>query len=145
MTNTAMNKSDVFFNRMVGWLAKRGISLYGSRQLAVRGRKSGEWRTNPVNPLTIDGQRYLVAPRGQTQWVRNIRVAGGGELRLGRKAEEFTAVELADADKPDILRAYLKKWAFEVGRFFDGVGADASAEDLARIAPQHPIFKITTR
>src|SRR5947208_12945271 len=111
------NRSTHIFNAAVARLTRMGISVYGSRVLAVRGRKSGEWRTNPVNPLTIDGQRYLVAPRGQTQWVRNLRVVGGGELRLGRKVEEFTAVELADADKPDILRPYLKKWAFEVGRF----------------------------
>src|SRR5262245_21680169 len=103
----------------VAWLTRRGLSLMGSRVLAVKGRKSGAWRTVPVNLLTIDGTRYLVAPRGHTQWVRNIRAAGGGELRLGRRAEPFTVTELADADKPPVIRAYLKRWGWEVGRFFD--------------------------
>jgi deazaflavin-dependent oxidoreductase (nitroreductase family) len=67
-----------------------GISVYGSRVLAVKGRKSGEWRTTPVNPLRVDGVRYLVAPRGNTQWVRNLRVVGTGELRVGAKTEPFT-------------------------------------------------------
>ncbi len=84
------------FNNSVRSLTRHGISIWGSRVLYVRGRKSGEWRTTPVNPLTHDGNRYLVAPRGHTQWVRNMRVAGGGELRVGRRVEKFTAAELAD-------------------------------------------------
>jgi deazaflavin-dependent oxidoreductase (nitroreductase family) len=111
--------------------------------LAVRGRKSGEWRTTPVNPLTVNGQRYLIAPRGQAQWVRNMRAAGAGELRVGRRTEPFTATELADADKPPVLREYLRKWGWEVGRFFEGVSKNASDEQLAGIAPGFPVFKIT--
>jgi deazaflavin-dependent oxidoreductase (nitroreductase family) len=130
------------FNKAVAGLTGLGISILGSRILAVRGRKSGEWRTTPVNLLVIDGQRYLVAPRGHTQWVRNMRVAGGGELRLGRKAEPFTATEVGDEDKPAILRAYLKRWKAEVGVFFGGVGPDSSEAELARISPDHPVFKI---
>ena len=76
-------RSTRIFNSAVGRLTRMGVSVYGSRVLAVRGRKSGEWRTTPVNPLTIDGQRYLISPRGNTQWVRNMRVTGGGELRIG--------------------------------------------------------------
>lgn len=130
------------FNAAVGGLARLGISLYGSRILAVRGRQSGEWRMVPVNPLTHEGARYLVAPRGETQWVRNLRVAGGGELRLGRRRDAFRATEVADRDKPPLLRAYLRIWAFEVAAFFDGVGAEAPEEALRRIAPGHPIFRI---
>ncbi|MFE2297749.1 nitroreductase family deazaflavin-dependent oxidoreductase [Streptomyces sp. NPDC059445] len=130
-------------NRAVAWITKRGLSLRGSRVLAVRGRKSGEWRTTPVNPLTLDGQRYLVAPRGHVQWTHNMRAAGGGELRLGKKVETFTAVEVADDDKASILRAYLKHWKAEVGVFFGGVGPDSSDEELRRIAPDHPVFRIT--
>ena len=133
------------FNRIVGSLARHGISLYGSRVLAVRGRKSGEWRTVPANPLTLDGQRYLVAPRGHTQWVRNLRVVGEGELRLGKKTEPFTAVELADEEKPLILREYLRKWAWEVGRFFENVDAKSSDERLLEIAPGFPVFRITSK
>ena len=120
-----------------------GISVYGSRVLAVRGRTSGEWRTTPVNPLTLtDGTRYLVAPRGNTQWVRNLRVVGTGELRVGRRTEPFRATEVADDDKPAILRDYLKRWKFEVGVFFDGVDAKAPTEKLREIAPGYPVFRI---
>ena len=130
------------FNKAVAGLTGLGISIMGSRILAVRGRKSGEWRTTPVNLLVIDGQQYLVAARGHTQWVRNMRGARGGELRLGRRTEPFTATELTDDEKPAILRAYLKRWKAEVGVFFGGVGPDSSEEDLRRIAPDHPVFKI---
>ena len=131
------------FNVIVGRLTRLGISVYGSRVLYVKGRTSGEWRSTPVNPLRLpDGTRYLVAPRGNTQWVRNMRAAGGGELRIGRKVEPFTATEVADDAKPAILRAYLRKWKFEVGVFFDGVDAKAPEEKLREIAPGYPIFRI---
>ena len=128
------------FNRSIAFLTRMGISVWGSRELRVKGRTSGEWRTTPVNLLTVDGRRYLVAPRGVTQWVRNLRVAGSGELRVGRRIETFHATELADADKVPILRAYLKRWKAEVGVFFGGVGADSPEADLQRIAPDHPVF-----
>jgi deazaflavin-dependent oxidoreductase (nitroreductase family) len=131
------------FNRIVAGLARIGVSLAGSRVLEVRGRKSGEWRSTPVNPLEFEGERYIVAPRGETQWVRNLRVSGGGRLRKGRRTEKFTATELPDDEKLPLLRAYLKKWAWEVGTFFQGVGADAPEEDLRRIAPLHPVFRIS--
>jgi deazaflavin-dependent oxidoreductase (nitroreductase family) len=130
------------FNVIVARLTRMGISVYGSRVLAVKGRKSGEWRTTPVNPLTLDGIRYLVAPRGNTQWVRNLRAVGTGELRVGRRTEPFTATEVDDADKPAILRGYLKRWKWEVGVFFDGVDAQAPEEKLREIAPGYPIFRI---
>ncbi|MEO8693479.1 MAG: nitroreductase/quinone reductase family protein [Acidimicrobiales bacterium] len=130
------------FNRIVAGLTRLGISVWGSRELRVRGRTSGEWRSTPVNLLTVDRTRYLVAPRGETQWVRNLRVAKQGELRVGRRTEAFTAVEILDDEKPTILRAYLKRWKAEVGVFFDGVSSKSSDEELRRIAPNHPIFCI---
>jgi deazaflavin-dependent oxidoreductase (nitroreductase family) len=132
------------FNRVVEAATRAGVSVWGSRVLRVRGRKSGEMRSTPVNLLTHAGARYLVAPRGQTQWVRNLRAAGEGELVLGRRVERFRAVELDDADKPDMLRAYLRRWKVEVGVFFEGVSADSPDEDLRRIAPDHPVFRIET-
>jgi deazaflavin-dependent oxidoreductase (nitroreductase family) len=132
-------------NGTVAALTRLGISILGSRVLYVRGRKSGEWRSTPVNPLSYEGKRYLVSPRGHTQWVRNMRAAGGGELRVGRRVERFTATELPDDVKPALLRAYLKRWKFEVGMFFDGIGPDASDEKLLQIAPGYPVFQITTR
>jgi deazaflavin-dependent oxidoreductase (nitroreductase family) len=131
------------FNRAVAGLTRVGISVYGSRVLVVRGRTSGLPRSVPVNLLSHDGERYLVAPRGTTQWVRNLRAAGEGELKLGRRTEPFTATEVPDADKLPILRFYLKRWAWEVGVFFDGVGAKASDDELRRIGPDHPVFRIT--
>ena len=137
-------KSTNVFNEAVAAMTRAGISIWGSRILAVRGRTSGEWRTTPVNPLTLNGERYLVAPRGETQWVRNMRAAGGGELRVGRRTDGFRATEIADADKVPILRAYLKRWKAEVGVFFDGVSATSSEAELQRIAPDHPVFRIET-
>jgi deazaflavin-dependent oxidoreductase (nitroreductase family) len=130
------------FNPLVQFLTRIGISVYGSRILAVRGRKSGEWRTTPVNLLEFQRGRYLVAPRGVTEWVRNIRVSGGGELRVGSRTEVIRVTELPDAEKPPLLRHYLKRWKFEVGQFFQGVGPDAPEADLLRIAPNHPVFRI---
>lgn len=120
-----------------------GISVYGSRVLEVRGRTSGQLRSTPVNLLRLDGVDYLVAPRGQTQWVKNLRASGEGQLRVGRRVQRFSAVELEDDQKPSLLRAYLKKWKFEVGVFFGGVGPESPDEDLRRIAPDHPVFKVT--
>lgn len=130
------------FNPLVAGLSRIGLGMAGARVLEVKGRKSGEWRQTPVNPLTFEGERYLVAPRGHTQWVRNLRASGEGRL-AGRRTESFTATELADEEKPALLRAYLKKWKWEVGTFFGGVGADAPESELRRIAPDHPVFRIT--
>jgi deazaflavin-dependent oxidoreductase (nitroreductase family) len=138
-------RMDRLSKSLVATLTKAGISLMGSRILSVRGRKSGELRSTPVNLLTHDGHRYLVAPRGHTQWVRNLRAAGGGELRIGRRVERFTATELPDEQKPEVLRAYLKRWKFEVGMFFDGVGPDAPTSQLLEIAPGYPVFQVTTQ
>ena len=130
------------FNRFVALMTRAGVSVWGSRVLEVRGRKTGEPRRTPVNLLVLDGARYLVAPRGHTQWVRNLRSSGEGQLWLGRRAEPFAATELPDDDKPPLLRAYLKRWKAEVGVFFGGVGPDSSDEELRRIAPDHPVFKL---
>jgi len=135
---------DKVFNSTVAALTRLGLSVWGSRVLRVQGRKSGLWRSTPVNVLTLDDRRYLVAPRGETEWVRNIRVARRGELVVGRRVERFGVEELGDDDKVEVLRAYLRRWKFEVGKFFDGVSADSPRADLRRIAPEHPVFRITT-
>jgi deazaflavin-dependent oxidoreductase (nitroreductase family) len=132
------------FNKVVAGFTRLGISVWGSRVLEVKGRTTGEPRTTPVNLLTVDGAQYLVAPRGETQWVRNLRVAGDGVLILGRKRQPFSAVELGESERPAILKPYLKRWKAEVGVFFDGVTADSPDAELVRIAPQHPVFRITS-
>ncbi|MGW1377394.1 nitroreductase family deazaflavin-dependent oxidoreductase [Streptomyces sp. NPDC002446] len=133
----------VRLNGAIGWLARRGISLAGSADLAVRGRKSGEWRRVPVNPLAYEGGRYLVSARGHSEWVRNMRAAGGGELRVGRRTRPFTAVELPPAETPALLRAYLDRWGWEVRSYFGGLTADSTDEELLAAAPRHPVFRIT--
>jgi deazaflavin-dependent oxidoreductase (nitroreductase family) len=135
--------TNYIFNPLVAMATKLGLSMRGSRVLSVRGRKSGQWRSTPVNPLTFENERYLVAPRGNTQWARNIRVTKEGVLKLGRKSETVHVEELADAEKVPILRAYLKNWASETKKFFGVANANVPDEELARIAPQHPIFRIT--
>jgi deazaflavin-dependent oxidoreductase (nitroreductase family) len=110
--------------------------------LRIRGRKSGVWRETPVNLLTLDGAEYLVAARGETQWVRNLRASGGGELRVGRRTRAFTAEEIGDDEKSGVLRAYLKRWKWEVGAFFEGVGPDSSDDELRAEARHHPVFRI---
>ena len=131
------------FNPLVAWLTRRGISVWGSRVLEVQGRRSGTWRTTPVNLLEVDGATFLVSPRGETQWARNLRAAGGGRLRLGRRTTSFTAVELTGPERARVLRPYLRRWGWEVGRFFDGVGADASEDELLAVADRHPVFAVT--
>jgi deazaflavin-dependent oxidoreductase (nitroreductase family) len=129
-------------NRLVAFLTHRGVSLLGSRVLAVKGRTSGEWRTTPVNLLDHQGKRYLVSARGEGQWVRNLRAAGTGELRLGKHTEAFRGRELSDEEKVPVLRAYLKRWKAEVGVFFDGVGPDSGDEQIQAIAHRHPAFEV---
>ena len=129
------------FNRLVALFTRAGISVLGSRVLEVRGRVSGEPRRTPVNLLTLDGRQYLVSPRGHGQWVRNARAAGGElDLLLGRRRTHYRAVELADDEKVQVLRVYLRRWKAEVGVFFGGVGPDSTDEELAAIAPRHPAF-----
>ncbi|HWJ98400.1 MAG TPA: nitroreductase/quinone reductase family protein [Acidimicrobiales bacterium] len=138
----APTAGDRIFNRFAGWLTRHGVSISGSRELRIVGRKSGQIRTNVVNLLVLNGERYLVAPRGITEWVRNLRAAGQGELKVGRRVEAFRAEELADADKPPALREYLERWAWEVGRFFEGIDASSPDEDLLAIAPGFPVFRL---
>lgn len=130
------------FNRTVRQLTRWGVSIAGSRELRVRGRSSGQWRSTPVNLLELEGERYLVAPRGVTQWVRNIRVAGGGELRVGRRVEAFVVTELPNDQKLPVLREYLRRWAWEVGAFFEGINKDSTDQQLVAVAEGFPVFRV---
>jgi deazaflavin-dependent oxidoreductase (nitroreductase family) len=131
-------------NPFVLVMMRVGISIWGSRILEVRGRTSGMPRRTPVNLLEIDGVHYLVSPRGEGQWVRNVRADGGRlALLLGRRRDERIAREVPDGEKSPILRAYLRRWKMEVGVFFDGVTAGSEEEDLRRIAPDHPVFVLS--
>jgi deazaflavin-dependent oxidoreductase (nitroreductase family) len=129
------------FNPLLRALVRLGFSPRGARILEVRGRRSGEWRSTPVNPLELGGARYLVGPRGNTHWARNLRAGGEARLRLGGKRETIEVEELPDEAKPPILRAYLKHWRSETGKFFE-VSKDPTDEELRRIAPNHPVFLV---
>jgi len=130
-------------NRLVGASTRAGLSLFGSEVLEHRGRRTGVAHHTPVNPLSLGGERYLVAPRGEAEWVRNVR-ADGGRLVLirGRRRRRYTGVEVAPSERRDVLRAYLARWKFEVGAFFDGVGPDSTDEQLDAIAPRHPVLRL---
>jgi deazaflavin-dependent oxidoreductase (nitroreductase family) len=131
------------FNPLVAVLTRLGLRFAGSSILRVRGRKSGAWHETPVNVVELEGARYLLAPRGETQWVRNLRASGEGELQVGRRREAFRAVDVLEGDeKLGVLRAYLRRWAWEASAFFHGVGADSPEEELTREAPRHPVFRI---
>jgi deazaflavin-dependent oxidoreductase (nitroreductase family) len=131
-------------NKIMLGLTQAGISVRGSRVLEVKGRKSGQPRRTPVNLLSLDGREYLVAPRGEAEWVRNVRADDGQlALLLGRRRDQRLATEVPDADKVPVLRAYLKHWKAEVGVFFDGVGPDSTDEQIAAIASRHPVFSLS--
>jgi deazaflavin-dependent oxidoreductase (nitroreductase family) len=133
------------FNRAVALTTRAGISVLGSRVLEVRGRKSGLARRTPVNLLSLDGHQYLVSPRGETDWVRNVRADGGKlDLLLGSKRRHYLGHEVSDADKVDVLRGYLRRWKAEVGVFFDGVGPDSTDDQIRAIADKHPVFRLET-
>ncbi|MFI1000461.1 nitroreductase family deazaflavin-dependent oxidoreductase [Streptomyces galbus] len=134
---------NVRLNSVIGWLARHGVSFAGTAELSVPGRKSGRMQRVPVNPHTYEGAQYLVSARGHSQWVRNMRAAGAGELRVGRRVRRFTAVEVPDAEKLPLLRSYLEKWGWEVNQYFQGVTAKSSDEEILAAAPDHPVFRIT--
>jgi deazaflavin-dependent oxidoreductase (nitroreductase family) len=142
MRYLAPTRSTQIFNTVSKWLTAHGVSLLGSRVLSVRGRKSGQMRSTIINLFTYEGTQYLLAPRGHTEWVRNLRAAGEGELRLGRRVQHFHPVEIDDADKEPLIRLYLRKWAWETGAFFDGLKADSPASEIETAAPGFPVFRV---
>jgi deazaflavin-dependent oxidoreductase (nitroreductase family) len=134
------------FNKLIVGLTRVGVSVAGSRILEVEGRMTGELRRTPVNLLTLGGEEYLVSPRGEGQWVRNVRAANGHlELLVGRRRTAYSAHEVPDGEKVEILRAYLKRWKAEVGVFFGGVGPDSPEDAIAAIANKHPVFNLHKR
>ncbi len=131
------------FNRSVARLTRMGVSVLGSRVLEVPGRQSGIPRHVPVNLLKFDGSEYLVAPRGEAEWVRNVRAADGQlDLLLGRRREHRIAHELVGAEKIPVLREYLRRWKAEVGVFFDGISAASTDEEIRTVADRHPVFRL---
>ena len=130
-------------NRAVAFATRHGLSLWGSRVLEVPGRTTGEPQRIPVNLLDLDGEQYIVSARGNGQWVRNVRANDGRlSLRVGRHRTGHVAVEVFGQEKIEVLRAYLARWKAEVGMFFDGADGNSSDDELAAIAPKHPVFRL---
>ncbi|HYB91907.1 MAG TPA: nitroreductase family deazaflavin-dependent oxidoreductase [Candidatus Binataceae bacterium] len=130
-----------FLNRAFGLLVKLGLSPGYNRLLEVPGRKSGRIYTTPVNLLEMDGRRYLVASRGETAWARNARAAGRVTLRRGARTERFALRELAVAEKPPILKEFLRRYRSQVQRFYP-VAPDAPVDAFRPVAAVQPVFEL---
>jgi hypothetical protein len=127
-------------NAAIRWLAEMGISIAGTRALRVRGRKSGKQRGVVINLLTVDGVDYLVSPRGNTQWARNVRAAGVVEMGPRWRSERLRVSEVDDAAKPEVLRRYLARWYWQVKGYVAGLTPESSDEQLRAAAPSIPVF-----
>ena len=130
------------FNELFRLLAEAGISVAGTVAIRVRGRKTGKRRGVVVNLLTVDGRDYLVSPRGETQWVRNARAAGAIEMGPRWHSTDVPIAEVADDDKPDLLKRYLDRWFWEVKGHVGGLTPESSAAELNATAPSIPVFEL---
>jgi deazaflavin-dependent oxidoreductase (nitroreductase family) len=129
-------------NTVIRWLAELGISIAGTTALRVRGRKSGKQRGVVINLLTVDGVDYVVSPRGNTQWARNVRAAGVVELGPRWHRGTTDIAELSDAVKPEILRRYLARWYWQVKDYVAGLTPESTDEQLLAAAPSIPVFRL---
>ena len=132
---------DRFFNRLMGRAIGLGFAPAYMRLLEVRGRKSGKTFTTPVNLLEFQDRRWLVAARGETAWARNARAAGHVVLRRGSNSEALIVRELVDADKPEIIKAFLDRFTSQVQRFFD-VPAGSPVDAFRATASRTPVFEL---
>jgi deazaflavin-dependent oxidoreductase (nitroreductase family) len=129
------------FGRVLALLVRIGLVRGHFYVLEVRGRRSGNTITLPVDPLDADGRRYLVSARGNTQWVRNARAAGKVALVRGRRRQNYTAHEVPPDLRPPLLKAYLDRFASEVQRFFP-VPKGSPVEAFNDLAPDYPVFEL---
>ncbi|HZP62255.1 MAG TPA: nitroreductase/quinone reductase family protein [Terriglobales bacterium] len=130
------------FNRGYGFLVGIGLGFSYNYLLQVRGRKTGKIYSTPIDLLELKGKRYLVAPRGRTQWVRNAEVAGEVTLKKGRVAQKYRLRPLTDAQKPEILKAYLDRFRKEVQRYFP-VPAGSPPAAFEDLLETYPAFELT--
>jgi deazaflavin-dependent oxidoreductase (nitroreductase family) len=129
------------FNRALGYLVGLGIGPGYMYLLQVRGRKSGRLYETPVNMLDMEGKRYLVAPRGRTQWVRNAEATGEITLKKGRSRQNFRLRPIADGEKPPLLKLYLERFVTQVQRYFT-LKAGSAPEAFREVAPNYPVFEL---
>jgi deazaflavin-dependent oxidoreductase (nitroreductase family) len=130
------------FNEVLRLLAEAGIGIAGTRAIRVRGRKTGKVRGVVVNLLEIDGHRYLVSPRGNTQWARNARAAGEVEIGPRWRSRPATITELPDDAKTAVLRPYLARWFWEVKGHVGGLTPDSTDDEMRAVAPSIPVFEL---
>lgn len=130
-------------NTLVRWLAEAGISIAGTRALRVRGRKTGQAHKVVINVLTVGDVEYLVSPRGNTQWARNVRAAGAVEMGPAWRRRKLRAIEVPDEAKPELLRRYLDRWYWEVKGHIAGLTPDSSDEQVRAAASSIPVFALT--
>jgi deazaflavin-dependent oxidoreductase (nitroreductase family) len=129
-------------NSIIGRLASIGLVPMSTVMLQVTGRRSGQTRSTPVSWIEHEGHRYLVAPRGNTEWVRNVKAAGGEATLKHRKTERIRLEEIPVDHRAPIIKSYLKKTAMVTKREF-GLDPNAPIEQFEKIAPRHPVFRIT--
>ena len=135
---TALDRA---INKLFGFFVGLGLGLPHNYLLQVRGRKSGRIYSTPVDLLSRNGKRYLVAPRGYTQWVRNAIASGTISLKKGRRSEEFAVRMLSEDEKPEILKSYLDRYKLTVQRYFP-VPAGSPIEAFRPLAGQYPVFEL---
>ena len=133
--------AEKIFNRVFGFLVGLGLGFSHNYLLEVRGRKSGKLYSTPVDLLELNGKRYLVAPRGRTQWVRNAETAGEVALKKGSSRARFRLHPIPDAEKSPILKAYLDNFKREVQTYFP-VPAGSPAEAFTELASSYPAFEL---
>jgi hypothetical protein len=129
-------------NELIRWLAEAGVSIAGTRALRVRGRKTGKRRGVVINLLTVDGRDYVVSPRGNTQWARNARAAGAVEMGPRWRSREVRIAEVADDDKPRLLKRYLDRWYWEVKGHVGGLTPRSTVDEMRAGAPAIPVFEL---
>jgi len=129
------------FNKTFGFLVGLGLGFSYNYLLQVRGRKSGKIYSTPIDLLEIDGKRFLVAPRGRAQWVRNAESAGEVTLKKGSQRNKFGLRTLSDQEKPAILKAYLDQFKREVQGYFP-VPAGSPLEAFRDLVQNYPAFEL---
>ncbi len=137
----APTAAERLFNRVFGYLVGLGLGFSHHYLLQVPGRKSGRIYSTPIDLLELEGKRFLVAPRGRTQWVRNAEAAEVVTLKKGRARQSFRLHPIPDAEKPEILKAYLDTFRREVQRYFP-VPAGSPAAAFVELAENYPVFEL---
>jgi deazaflavin-dependent oxidoreductase (nitroreductase family) len=140
----APSSTERFFNRAFGFLVGMGLGFSYNYLLQVRGHKSGKLYSTPIDLLELDGKKFLVAPRGRTQWVRNAEAAGEVTLKKGSTRLKFGLRPLSDDEKPEILKAYLDKFRREVQRYFP-VPAGSPPQAFTEVLASYPAFELISR